>query len=116
MSPIAMTLGRVTEELRKVAVRLDKVQDAVSDLVLTASPRAARLHDLQDIDRATQEISAIAAFLEKLSSDLPNEWLADPKGASRIVDLHELAVVLGHLETGEPVAGHGASQECEMFD
>lgn len=117
MSPIATTLCRVTEELRKVAGRLDNVQHAVGRLVFdSASARSEHLHDLQDLDRATQEIAAIAAFLEKLSSDLPQEWLADPKGASLSIDLHELAAILGHHDSGEAAPVPAGEHEYEIFD
>lgn len=117
MAPIATILCRVSDELRKVAERLDKVQGAVGELAFgAASPRTAHFHDLQDLDRATQEIAAIATFVEMLSSDLPDEWLADPKGASLAVDLHELAAILGRHEAGEPPARAAAEHECEMFD
>jgi hypothetical protein len=117
LSPIATILSRVTEELRKVAGRLDAVQGAVSLLVLdSVSPRSSHFRDLQDLDRATQEIAAIAAFLEKLGSDLPSDWLADPKGASLSVDLHELAAILGHHEPGEAPAREVVEHEYEIFD
>ncbi|MGO4870947.1 MAG: hypothetical protein ACLPGW_10110 [Roseiarcus sp.] len=118
LSPIATTLCRVTGELRKVAARLEKVQHAVGRLVFdSASPRSAHFHDLQDIDRATQEIIGIAAFLEKLASDVPAHWLADSKGASLSIALHELASNLGRHEESEaepkePVVIH----EYEIFD
>ncbi len=117
MSPIATTLCRVTEELRKVAGRLEKVQGAVGRLVFdAASPRSAHFHDLQDLDRATQEIAGIAAFLERLASDVPAEWLADSKGASLSIDLHDLAAILGHHEPSEAASREAAPHEYEIFD
>jgi len=117
LSPIATTLCRVTEELRKVAGRLEKVQGAVGLLVFeSASPRSAHFHDLQDLDRATQEIAGIAAFLERLASDVPAEWVADSKGASLSIDLHELASSLGHHDAGEAGPREAAPHEYEIFD
>ncbi len=117
MSPMATTLDRVTEELRKVARRLENVQTAVGRLVCdSASPRSAHFHDLQDLDRATQEIMGIAVFLEKLASGVPAEWLADSKGASQSIDLHELAASLGDHERDEGDARESAPHDCEMFD
>ncbi len=117
LSPIATTLRRVTEELRKVAGRLEKVQGAVGRLVFdSASPRSAHFHDLQDLDRATQEIVGIAAFLERLASDVPAEWMADSKGASQSIDLHELASSLAHHEAGESDSKDAALHEYEIFD
>ncbi len=117
MSPMATTLRRVTEELRKVAGRLEKVQGAVGRLVFdSASPRSAHFHDLQDIDRATQEIAGIAAFLERLASAVPAEWLADSRGASSSIDLHELAASLGRHDATEADSREAAPHEYEIFD
>jgi hypothetical protein len=118
LSPIATILRSVTDELRKVAERLDTVQGAVGELVFdSTSPRAAHLRDLQNLDRATQEIAAIAAFLETLSGDLPGHWVADPKGASLAVDLQELATVLGrHEADARPARAPVVEHEYEIFD
>jgi hypothetical protein len=116
LSPIATTLLRVTEELRKVAGRLEKVDVAVARLVFeAASPRSENFHDLQNIDRATQEIAGIAAFLAKLASDVPTEWLADSKSASLTIALHELASKLGRHEASEADSPEAAAHECELF-
>ena len=102
MSPIATTLRRVTDELRKVAGRLEKVDVALGLLVYeTATSCSPHFHDLQDLDRANQEIVGIAAFLEKLASAVPTEWLADSRKASLSIDLHDLARSLGRHEASE---------------
>ncbi len=117
MSPIATILHQVTEELRKVAGRLETVQDAVSELALdAASPRSAQFRQLQDLDRATQEVAAIGAFLESLSRDCPAEWGADPKRASLAVSLHDLAAALSLGAPAEGPAGDAAEHEYEIFD
>ena len=78
LSPIGETLRRVTDELRKVTRRLERVDNAVGRLVFdAASPRGAHFHDLQDLDRAKQEVAGIAGFLERLARDMPAEWVAD---------------------------------------
>jgi hypothetical protein len=116
LSPIATILLQVTEELRKVTERLEGVQGAVGELAIGgSSPRSAQFHQLQDLDRATQEVAAIAAFLEALSVDCPVEWRADPKDASQVVTLHELAVALGHQANERP-APEAAEHQYEIFD
>ena len=118
LSPIATTLLRVTEELRRVSGRLEKVDVAVGRLVFeAASPTSEHFHDLQDIDRANQEIAGIAAFLEKLAGAVPPEWLADSKRASVSLALHELASKLGRHEMGESGSPEAAAREsdCELF-
>ena len=114
---MATTLLRVTEELRKVSVRLEKVDVAVGRLVFEAASRtSAHFHDLQDIDRANQEVVGIAAFLEKLANAIPAEWLADPKGASSSIDLYELASSLAQLEAKEADSRAAAAHDCEIFE
>ena len=115
LSPIGATLRRVTEELRKVTQRLGRVDDAVGRLVFeSASPNGAYFRDLQDLDRAQQEIAGIARFLERLASDMPGDWLADSSSASLLIDLHELASSLARHEANDE-ADQGGGRDCEMF-
>jgi hypothetical protein len=116
LSPIGETLRRVTDELRKVTHRLERVDNAVGRLVFDAnSPRGAHFHDLQDLDRAKQEVSGIAGFLERLARDMPAEWVADSNTASLLIDLHELAASLAKRDADNPDAGPGEASDCEMF-
>jgi hypothetical protein len=109
-------LRRVTDELRKVTARLERVDDAVGRLVFeAASPMALQLHDLQDLDRAKQEVAGIAGFLERLAHDMPAEWVADSKTASLLIDLQELASSLARRDAHESEAGPGGASDCEMF-
>ncbi|MBV8473591.1 MAG: hypothetical protein JO107_10455 [Hyphomicrobiales bacterium] len=116
MSSISTILLQVTEELRKVAERLEGVQGAVGELAIGgSSPRSAQFRQLQDLDRATQEVAALGAFLEALSADCPPEWRADPKRASLAVNLHDLAAALAQDGSAErqPAADE---HEYEIFD
>jgi len=116
LSPIGETLRRVTDELRKVTHRLEKVDDAVGRLVFeAASPRSGHFRDLQDLDRARQEVAGIAHFLERLSRDMPAEWVADSNTASLLIDLQELATSLARREAGESDPERGGSDDCDMF-
>jgi hypothetical protein len=116
LSPIGETLRRVTDELRKVTRRLERVDDAVGRLVFdAASPRGSHFHELQDLDRAKQEVAGIAGFLERLAHDMPAEWVADSNTATLLIDLHELAASLAKSEPGGPDAGPEEASDCEMF-
>jgi hypothetical protein len=116
LSPIGETLRRVTNELRKVTRRLERVDNAVGRLVFdAASPKGAHFHDLQDLDRAKQEVTGIASFLERLARDMPTEWVADSSTASLLIDLHELAASLAERDAGEPDAQPEKASDCEMF-
>ena len=116
LSPIGETLRRVTDELRKVTRRLERVENAVGRLVFeAASPKGTHFHDLQDLDRAKQEVAGIAGFLERLAHDMPAEWVADSKTASLLIDLQELAASLAHREAHDPDVDPGEASDCEMF-
>ncbi len=116
LSPIGETLRRVTDELRKVTRRLERVDNAVGRLVFdAASPNGAHFHDLQDLDRAKQEVAGIAGFLERLARDMPAEWVADSKTASLLIDLQELASSLAHRDAHDPDGDPGEASDCEMF-
>ena len=116
LSPIGETLRRVTDELRKVTRRLERVDNAVGRLVFdAASPKGPHFHDLQDLDRAKQEVAGIAGFLERLAHDMPAEWVADTNTASLLIDLHELAASLAKRDVDDPEAGPEEASDCEMF-
>ena len=116
LSPIGETLRRVTDELRKVTRRLEKVDDAVGRLVFeSAANKGAQFRDLQDLDRARQEVSGIAGLLERLAHDMPSEWVADSTTATLLIDLHELAASLAQRDASEGEGSAGGGDECEMF-
>ena len=116
LSPIGETLRRVTNELRKVTRRLERVDNAVGRLVFdSASPRGPHFHDLQDLDRAKQEVAGIAGFLERLARDMPAEWVADSNTATLLIDLQELASSLAKPEANDSDSGPDEASDCEMF-
>jgi hypothetical protein len=116
LSPISETLCRVTEELRKVTRRLERVDDAVGKLVFdSATSRGSQFRDLQDLDRAKQEVAGIAGFLERLARDMPVEWVADSNTATLLIDLHELAASLAARDGSDSDAGPEEASDCEMF-
>ena len=117
LSPISETLRRVTDELRKVTQRLDKVDDAVGRMVFesAAANGGAQFRDLQDLDRAKQEVAGIAGFLERLARDMPAEWVADSRTASLMIDVHDLATSLAQREAKESERSKGEGDDCEMF-
>jgi hypothetical protein len=116
LSPIGETLRRVTEELRKVTRRLERVDNAVGRLVFdAASVKGTHFHDLQDLDRAKQEVAGIAGFLERLARDMPAEWVADSNTATLLIDMQELASSLAKREANDSDSGPGEASGCEMF-
>ncbi len=105
-------LLRMTRELRRVESRLTNLEDVISDIVLDASsPRSPRFHELQEVDRARQEVSGIADFLEHLADAASPECAVDARLASRSLGLAGLAAALVHDEAVEVEIG-----EFEHFD
>jgi hypothetical protein len=99
-------LSRMTRELRRVENRLTNIENAISDILLDApSPRSPRFHELQEIDRARQEIAGIADFLGHLADSTSPECMVDPRLASRSLGLADLAAALVHGEAIEADIG-----------
>ncbi len=99
-------LSRMTRELRRVETRLTNLENAISDIVLDApSPRSPRFHELQEVDRARQEVSGIADFLEHLADAASPECAVDTRLASRSLGLADLAAALVHDEAVEADIG-----------
>jgi hypothetical protein len=91
--------SRVARELRRVEQRLTNLEHAIGDIVLEAgSSRSLRFRELQDIDRARQEVSGIAEFVDNLAVAVSPEWRVDtgPLGCS--LGLEALAAALGRDE------------------
>ncbi len=88
-------LSRMTRELRRVETRLINLENAIGDILLDSqSPRSPRFHELQEIDRARQEISGIADFLDHLADSASPDCTVDPRLAGRSLGLADLAAAL----------------------
>ncbi len=99
-------LSRLTRELRRVETRLTNLEDAIGDILLDAPlPRSPRFHELQEIDRARQEISGIADFLDHLADAASPDCAVDPHLATRSLGLADLAAALVHDEAVEADIG-----------
>jgi hypothetical protein len=109
---IGTVLARVTGELRRIEARLSNVEHAIGDVVLDGqSSHSRRFHDLQELDRARQEVAGLAEFLDNLAAGVPAEWLVDAGGASHSIALEALSSALGHGDTVEAALG-----EFEAFE
>ncbi len=96
---LSTLLARMTRELRRVETRLINLENAIGDIVLNSqSLRSPRFEELQEIDRARQEVSGIAEFLDSLALAALPEWLVDTRFASRSLGLAALAAALAHDE------------------
>jgi hypothetical protein len=109
---IATVLARVTGELRRIEARSSNVEHAIGDVVLDAqSSLSQRFHDLQELDRARQEVAGLAEFFDNLATGVPSTWLVDAGGASLSIALEALSFALGHGDTVEMALG-----EFEAFE
>jgi hypothetical protein len=106
MVSLSTLLSRMTRELRRVETRLTNLEDAISDILLdTPAPRSPRFHELQEIDRARQEVSGIADFLQHLADGASPECAVDARLASRSLGLADLAAALVHDKAVEAELG-----------
>jgi hypothetical protein len=95
-------LSRMTRELRRVENRLSNLENVIGDILLDSqSPRSPRFHELQEIDRARQEIAGIADFLDHLADSALPDCAVDLRLASRSLGLADLAAALVHGEVIE---------------
>ncbi len=96
----------MTRELRRVEARLTNLENAIGEIVLDVqSPQSPRFHQLQEVDRARQEVSGIAEFLDNLAVAALPEWLVDTRLASRSLGLAALAASLARDEDSEAEFG-----------
>jgi hypothetical protein len=115
--PVAGTLDRTSNELRKLASVTDSVQHLVGQMLLDHQARdLATLVELQRLDHLCQSIAAIADFLEALAASTPPHWSLDVKSASKSVKLAELALRLASAADHAPAAHAASVGDCELFD
>jgi hypothetical protein len=106
MVSLSTLLSRMTRELRRVETRLTSLEEAIGDIVLDSPPpRSPRFHELQEIDRARQEVAGIADFLERVADAASPECAVDARLASRSLGLADLAAALVHGEAVEAELG-----------
>ena len=96
MVSLSTLCSRMTRELRRVEARLSNLENAIGDIILrdVQRPHSRRFLELQEIDRARQEVSGIAEFLEHLSVVACPGCAVDAHMASRSLGLADLAAAL----------------------
>ena len=115
--PIAGTLDRTSNELRKLASVTDSVQHLVGQLLLEQrASEVESLIELQRLDHLCQSIGAIADFLEALAAKTPSHWSLDVKSACQSVKLSELATRLASAADAGCAAHAAAGGDFELFD
>ena len=95
MVSLSTLCSRMTRELRRVEARLSNLENAIGDILRDVQrPHSRRFLELQEIDRARQEVSGIAEFLEHLSVVACPGCAVDAHMASRSLGLADLAAAL----------------------
>ncbi len=99
---MATALGRLSEELARLSQRGLALQDATSSLAGGAGAAAA---GLQDLDRMTQELGALAGFVGALSLRAGPDAGEDLAPLVAAIPLGDLAARLDGREAGPDESG-----------
>lgn len=102
---LAGALVRAGEALRQTAARLSRVEAAVCDVLMQAgNADVSHFADLQQLDLSTQEVSALAEFIDQLGRRTPHEVTIDLASAAQPMLLHDLATFLSRRPAPPPLA------------
>jgi hypothetical protein len=103
---LAGALVRAGEALLQTAARLSRVEAAVGEVLMQAGGAgASHFADLQQLDLSTQEVSALAGFIDRLGRRTPRDITVDLAGAAQPIALHDLAVFLSSRPAAAPAPG-----------
>jgi hypothetical protein len=115
VEPIAEILARVGRELDALAEQLNHVQGLIGTLVSKApAVESGLLQEIQAVDHIEQKMIGLSQFLTSLGPLMQGHWVLDPREASEVVTLSELARRLRkaeHLNEEDP----HQSGDFEMF-
>ncbi len=101
--PLRNVLGRVGEELERLAGLLDRFETAIGPWLPEAVGRDPRLvRQVQSLDEMGQSLNGLVAFLAALVPDTASQWHLDPGPAAGVVKLADLAARLGFRDEGKP--------------
>lgn len=112
---IAVILRAVSRELADAGQSACGLQDAVGCFVPAPGQRDQAVEALQALDLLTQQLQAVAAFLDALAPTLPAEWVGDAAAAAQLVTLSDLAHRLGRPHDGPLQAEGGGAGALELF-
>jgi len=114
---LAVVLSAMGAELKALALRNERLQLLIGQLLSDAGPDAnlpPSVYELQEIDRATQIADNLAAFTEELARQAGPDWAVDMDRALASVTLRDLAVRLADEPRGGGDAGAGDG-DCSFF-
>ena len=114
--PMSEVLARIANELRVLAWTSDKLQDAISPIVLAnGSADSSSIETLQSLDLMSQSIAGIAQVVDALTRADACRCVVDPAESCRGLTLSALAErIAGSRVT--PLVAKPADGQCDYFD
>jgi len=118
LEPLFDVMGRVSGELRDVAMLIEQLEPMLSDAQAEEcleSPEHMRL--LQGVDLAVQKAKGLAAFLDCLGEELDVDHLVDITTALNLVSLADMKTRLRAAVDTQTSAAHyqTASGDLDFF-
>jgi len=115
VEPIAQILARVGRELDALAEQVNHIQTVIGTLVSKAPALESKvLQEIQAVDHIEQKMIGLSQFLTSLGPLMQGHWVLDPREASEVVTLSELARRLRQAEHLSEEDPH-QSGDFEMF-
>ncbi len=107
-------LAAVREELGDLATSARQVEGLLADLVARVEPEVVEslVTDAQLVDAMSQRLEALEIYLRALRGLVPHDWELDPRPASALLTLSQLA---GRLTRDLVDHEAHASGDCELF-
>jgi len=113
--PLRNVLGRVGEELERLAGLLERLETAIGPWFPEAAGRDPGLvQQVQSLDEIGQSLNGLVAFLAALVPDTASQWHLDPGPAAGVVKLADLAARLGFRDENRPPVPV-ARGDCELL-
>jgi hypothetical protein len=112
---IATVLISVSSELSMLAVTSHRLQGPIGDVLKNSDAALPEtVYDLQNLDRLTQMIEALADFMNQLSLQTQPDWFVDVEHAAKSLTLASLAARLSapEDEAEQDAQGADTSGEC----
>ena len=110
---LAEVLQAMKVELAELADCGERLQDILGVAIQNATgrPEPALIEEAQGLDRMVQRLSALSAFIQAVTLELPSGWRLDVDAALDALPLTDLAGRLGRRDVG----ARSPSGEFEMF-
>ena len=98
---LARVMGTIQAEVGELARRSEDLQETFSGLLASAELTSADLVAVQNLDLIAQHLGALAAYVENLAAQVPEDWTVRPELAAATINLSGLARRLSMRPTGD---------------